>query len=73
MDLEKKFSATDAITYCTEFIRPETDKFKYVSTVLLDLSKAFDSINHKILDEKLDMLGRLGYKSKIFSLIKSSK
>ena len=53
----KRFSITDAITYCTEFIRSDTDKSKYVSAALLDLSKAFDSINHKILDEKLDMLG----------------
>ena len=28
-----------------------------MSAALLDLCKAFDSINHKILDEKLDMLG----------------
>ena len=53
----KRFSTTDAITYCTEFIQSETDKNKYVSAALLDLSKAFDSINHKNLDEKLDMLG----------------
>ena len=43
----KIFSTTDAITYCTEFIRSETDKIKYVFAALLDLSKAFDSINHK--------------------------
>ena len=53
----KRFLTTDAITYCNEFIRSETDKSKYVSAALLNLSKAFDSINHKILDEKLDMLG----------------
>ena len=53
----KRFSTTDAITYCTEFIQSETDKNKYVSAALLDLSKSFDSINHKNLDEKLDMLG----------------
>ena len=52
----KRFSTTDAITYCTEFIRSEANKSKYVSAALLDLSKAFDSINHKTLDEKLDML-----------------
>ena len=51
MDLER-FSTTDAITYCTKFIRSETDKSKYVSAAPLDLSKAFDSIKHKILDEK---------------------
>ena len=56
MDLEKKFSTTDAITHCTEFLRSETDK-RNVYAALLDLSKAFDSINHIILDEKLDMIG----------------
>ena len=55
-EFRKRYSTTEAITYCTEFIRSETDKSKYVSAALLDLSRAFDSINHKILDEKLDMI-----------------
>ena len=53
----KRFSTTDVITYCTEFLRSETDKSKYVSAALLDFSKAFDSINHKILNGKLDKIG----------------
>ena len=53
----KRFSTTDAITYCAELIRSETDKSKNVSAVQLDLSKAFDSINHQILDEKMVMIG----------------
>ena len=54
MDLEKDFQPQ--MQSRTEFIRSEVDKSKYVSAALLDLSKASDSINHKILDEKLDML-----------------
>ena len=54
MDLEKDFRPQ---MQSHEFIRSETDKNKYVSAALLDLSKSFDSMNHKHLDEKLDMLG----------------
>ena len=53
----KKFLTTDAITYCTEFTRSAIDKIKYVSAALLDLSKTFDSINDKIFEEKIDIIG----------------
>ena len=53
MDLEKCFQPQMQ----SRTVRSETDKSKYVSAALLNLSKAFDSIDHKILDEKLDMIG----------------
>ena len=53
----KKVSPTDAILQCTEYVRTEMDKKNTVCGAFLDLSKAFDSISHKILIEKLKCLG----------------
>ena len=57
----KKHSTSDALVYTTEFIRHKTDQNEIVAAAFLDLSKAFDSINHVILLKKL---GRLGVDSK---------
>ena len=43
--------------YCKEYIRSETEESIYVSAAQLDLSKASDSINHKFLDKKLNVIG----------------
>ena len=53
----KKVSTTDAILQCTEYVRTEMDKKNTVCGAFLDLSKAFDSISHEILIEKLKFLG----------------
>ena len=53
----KKLSTTDAILQCTEYVRTEMDKKNTVCGAFLDLSKAFDSISHEILIEKLKCLG----------------
>ena len=40
----------DAILYCTEFFRKSKDENKYIAVSILDLTKAYDSINHELKD-----------------------
>ena len=50
-------STTDAILQCTEYVSNEMDKKNAVCGAFLHLSKAFDSISHEVLIEKLKFLG----------------
>ena len=52
-----KYSTTDALLYATEKIRSDIENNKMVAAAFLNLSKAFDSIFHEILLEKLENLG----------------
>ena len=47
----------DALVYSTEHFRYLIEQNKYLTTALLDLSKALDSINHNILMLKLEESG----------------
>ena len=47
------YSTIDAILYCTEAFRKVIDNNKTVACSLLDLSRAFDSIDHTYLKQKL--------------------
>lgn len=62
-------STTTALLDITEDIRAGLDKGQVNVMVLLDFSKAFDSVNHSLLIEKLSSL--LGFSSSACSLIHS--
>ena len=63
-----KVSTIDALVYCTETIKYHINKNNFITAALLDLSKVFDSIVHKILLQKLH---ELGFSKNALNLIES--
>lgn len=61
-------NAQSAVTDLLDCICNSLDKKKYAVAVFIDLSKAFDVVNHKLLLKKLYSLGIRG---ELFNLIKS--
>ena len=51
------FSTDTCLIHLIDFIKQEGDNGKYTGMVLLDLQKAFDTVNHKILLQKLNAIG----------------
>jgi hypothetical protein len=49
-----KYSCNNVLIYFTESLRNSLDQNKHVGCVLMDLSKAFDCLNHDILINKLE-------------------
>ena len=62
------YSTNHALISITEYIRGLLDDGHYVCGVFVDLEKAFDTVNHKILCEKLNHYGLRG---KVNNLIQS--
>ena len=52
-----KYSTNHAIISITEHIRSLLDKGQYVGGIFIDLEKAFDTVNHKLLCEKMEFYG----------------
>ena len=62
----KKHSTTDALLNIFEKIKEKLDNKKFSCGVFIDLEKAFDTVNHKILIKKLEFYGIRGITNKWF-------
>ena len=62
------YLTNDALLYTTEKIRFHLDKNNIAATAFLDLSKAFDSLSHSVLERKLS---HIGFEQSATTLIKS--
>ena len=60
LGFRKNYSTSDAITFMIDKISKAFDRKEMTLIIFLDLSKAFDSINHSILLHKLNHFGIRG-------------
>ena len=65
--LRKNNSTVYALTEITEMIKTTIDSGKFGCGIFVDLKKAFDTVNHEILLNKLEHYGIRGRELKWFS------
>ena len=53
----KHYSTDTCLSYLTDQVRNDFEKGSLTGMILIDLQKAFDTIQHKILVEKINCLG----------------
>ena len=61
----ENYSTTLAVTQFCEYIRNETDQNNNVCAIFMDLAKAFNTVNHKILLSKLKQYGVRGLANEV--------
>ena len=69
----KKYSTNHALLSIVEGIREKLDNKTFVCGVFIDLEKAFDTVNHKILLKKLEHYGIRGVANEWFASYLSSR
>lgn len=57
---QKKCGTDSAVSEAMRYITDSLDSNKYVAAVYVDLRKAFDTVNHKLLLERLNEIGLRG-------------
>ena len=62
---QPKKSTSTALTEITEHIKKQLEKKLLTIGIYLDLSKAFDTVNHEILEDKLNHAGIRGHPLKL--------
>ena len=65
----KLYSTTLALIEFTDKVRSLLDEGNYVISIFVDLTKAFDTVDHEILLYKLDRYGIRGHANAFFSVI----
>lgn len=65
---QKKHSTTDVLKIVNDVVSSALDQGKFVGTILIDLQKAFDTVDHDILLKKCE---RIGLRGKIHNILKN--
>ena len=63
----QKYSTPHALTYLTDKIRKQLDSGNFACGIFVDLQKAFDTVDHDILIQKLNHYGIRGVANNWFS------